>query len=518
MSVRNREVVSTTAGAVRGATANGVTAFRGIPYAAPPVGERRFAPPAPPARWDGVRSAERQAMAPPQLPSRADPAIGPIDVPGFDEDCLTLNVWTPSPEEGERLPVLVWIHGGGLMFHAGSASFYDGAVMARRGRMVVVTINYRLGILGYLYLPAGFVGPKPVANLGLQDQCLALEWVRDNIAAFGGDPDNVTVAGQSAGGVSIVALAAMPRAKGLFRRAILQSSGLAMPAVSPAAAEKITDVFLEATGVAKGDGAALLSLPVPKILEGQARVMMHVAQSAGFDVRLRPMAAVPIRFVADGEVLPIDHTEAARRGSMDHLDLMLLATSEEMRFVYAHDDAFWAKDRETLLADLAPAWGEAGQRLFREYEALAPHQSAPEVFLDMLTTEGSAATYELAEHRAAIGKPAYFVWFSWRSPAARGRLGATHCVELPFVFDNLENWKNAPMIAEASLEEIQPLADKVQDAWIAFAATGVPGADWPPYAPPECAAMEFGASVGIIRNPGGKRRNVLKITQADAAP
>jgi para-nitrobenzyl esterase len=169
--------------------------------------------------------------------------MGPMDVPGYSEDSLTLNVWTPSPNTTDRLPVLVWFHGGGLLFGAGSASWYDGSVMARRGRIVVVSVNYRLGALGWLYFSAGTLGPKAIANLGLQDQCQALEWVCDNITAFGGDPDTVTISGQSGGGLSVGALHATPRASGLFRRAIVQSAGPGVPAKSVEESERIANIL-----------------------------------------------------------------------------------------------------------------------------------------------------------------------------------------------------------------------------------------------------------------------------------
>lgn len=502
---QDASLVRTRAGELRGLREGKVVTFRAVPYAAPPVGPLRFAPPQPAQPWNGVRAATERGVASLQPPSYADAFMGPLPVPGYDEDCLTLSVWTPAPNSDEKLPVLVWFHGGGFMFGAGSAAYYDGRVMAERGRMVVVSVNYRLGALGYLYLAPGVIGPKPVANLGLQDQCQALEWVRDNIASFGGDPGNVTVAGQSAGALSIIGLAAMPRAAGLFRRAIMHSGARTLQAHSVDAAQKVTDRFLRAAGVAPGDVASLRSLAPARILEAQQKTIMEMAAALGYDPRLRPAAMAPFQLIVDGEVLPIEPAKAALQGSFDNIDVLLLNTAEEMRFVFSFDDAFWKRDRGSILADVERTWGEEGVTTFAKYERRRPTKSAPEVLSDMLGEEGAVPSIQLAERLATIGRPAYYAWFTWRSPAINGRLGAAHVVELPFVFNNAEDWAKAPMVAAGDASEIRLLSQQMQDAWISFAATGVPRADWPAYVPPQRAAMEFGPNVRVMLDPAPDR-------------
>jgi para-nitrobenzyl esterase len=499
--------VATTAGAVEGSWTAGTAAFLGIPYAAPPVGRRRFARPEPAPAWDGVRPAVEPAVAPPQFAAPyAVATLGPMQVPGYDEDCLTLNVWSPSPGSDERLPVFVWFHGGGFVSGSGSAGWYDGAVLAARGRMVVVTVSYRLGALGYLYLRPGLRGPESVANLGLQDQILALQWVRDNVAAFGGDPDRVTVAGQSAGGLSIAGLHAAPRAAGLFRRAIIQSSPPVMSAFQPEAAEQMTQIFFDAAGVEPGDVDALLGLPVSEVINAQINVMMRAAMAGGGDPRMRPATlAAPLQLVVDGDVLPTDPAAAWRSGSMDGTDLLIACNAEEMRFTMAFDEAFWGWDREAARSALEASGGEPDRLSRYETYASASAGTPAEALCDMLTDETcTIPSIGLAEHRSDVGRPAHFAWFTWRSPAIGGRLGAAHCVEIPLVFNNLDRWSQAPMVTEADPAEVAALAEQVQDAWIAFTTTGDPG--WPAYTRDDREAMEFGSSVGVVRDPAGDRR------------
>ena len=500
-----KPVVKTALGKVQGTWQDGVAAFRGIPFAAPPIGPLRFASPAPAHRWQGIRSAEHQATALPQSRARGESAMGPMDVPGYDEGSLTLNVWTSSPNTTDQLPVLVWFHGGGFLFGSGSASWYDGSVMARRGRIVVVSVNYRLGALGWLYFPAETLGTKAIANRGLQDQCQALEWVRDNIIAFGGDPDKVTVAGQSAGGLSIVALHATPRASGLFRRAIVQSAGPGVPANSVEEGALITQIFCDAAGVT---GRGLLDLSVDDILKAQNQTLLHVGREAGYDPLLNPPLAMIFQCVVDGEVLPIDPVEAAWKGSMDQSDLMITCASEEMRFATAFDETWWQRDRSAVVEQLKAAWKGESVSLFERYAALDPHGSPPEILSRVITDKTCVVpSIKLAERRAAIGKPAYFAWFTWWSPAAKGRLGPCHSIELPFVFNNIdEYWSKAPMVAGSDPAELQALANNVQDAWIAFVTNGNPGKMWPAYTQPDKWAMEFGSSVGVIHDPAEDRR------------
>src|SRR5262249_8589906 len=260
----NTPFARTGSGDLTGAWDGDLAVFRGIPFAAPPVDEHRFAAPLPHPGWTGARVAVEFRPASPQPPSRLEPVMGRADFEQ-DEDCLTLNIWAPPAGDGPY-PVLLWIHGGGFVTGSGSLPFYRGAQLARNGRLVVVTINYRLGALGYLYVPELAGGRPGAANRGLLDQIAALRWVHDNIAAFGGDPEAITLAGQSAGGAAIAAMMADARARRLFKRAILQSPVLGPP-TSADEATAICDHLLQALGIGRARISELATVPMDRLLE-----------------------------------------------------------------------------------------------------------------------------------------------------------------------------------------------------------------------------------------------------------
>jgi para-nitrobenzyl esterase len=287
-------------GELRGRRQAGVLAFLGVPYAAPPVGPARFRPPQPPQPWHGVRDATRVGPAAPQRRSRLAHVMGERVVEQ-SEDCLTLNVWTPEPG-GSRRPVLVFLHGGGFLTGSGGLDWYDGAELARRGGLVVVTVNYRLGALGFLYLDEG--------NLGLRDQIQALRWVRENIAAFGGDPDAVTAAGQSGGAISILAMLSGSAARGLFHRAILQSTPAGMP---PMTVEQAEARAAEFRSVLAGDPR---DRPVADLLDAQQEIL-----------RRHPGPIPPYQLVADG-VTVVDDLIAAT-GAADGVPILIGTTRDE---------------------------------------------------------------------------------------------------------------------------------------------------------------------------------------------
>ena len=328
-------VVRTKAGELRGARENGIAVFRGVPYAAAPVGELRFAPPQPVPAWQGVRDATKDGPIAPQGRSRLAHVMGDFERPQ-SEDCLTLNIWTPAPDSKKR-PVLVWIHGGAFASGAGSLPWYSGERFAANGDVVVVSINYRLGALGFLCLPGVSDG-----NLGLLDQVAALRFVRDNIAAFGGDPDNVTVVGQSAGAASIAILMTMPQADGLFRRAILQSTPFGRMSRTLEDSHRIGRRLLEVLGLKPDEAGQLKSLPFARFVTAQGEVARLEKKFAD--------ALAPFWPVIDGKVYPGEVAPALKAGAGAEIDTMIGTTREEMA-------AFYCIDQEVANADAAAVEG-----------------------------------------------------------------------------------------------------------------------------------------------------------------
>jgi para-nitrobenzyl esterase len=495
--------IRTTEGIVEGGWEQDVAAFRGIPYARAPVGPRRWAPPAAVEPWKGIRPARAAGPIPPQHPARLEAAMGPMRAPGVSEDCLTLNVWTPDPAGGEALPVVVFLHGGGYLAGAGSAEWYDGRLMARRGPVVVVTINYRLGALGYLYLPPALTGGEPIANLGLQDQRLALEWVSSNIQAFGGDPARITVIGQSGGAHSIVGLQGASRAIGLFQRAVLQSAPLGMPAAPAATAERSTRIFLEELGMSDPTLEDLRALPLTRILEAQRATLARTATPG----RLDP----PFHLTVDGVVLTEDPIERAA-DYLGEVDVLLGFTTDEASAFFAFDEPLWQLRADALVASVRERAGDDIAAELQHYVEHADDGPPARALVDMVSDAYMIApTVELAE-RLGGGRPVHLYRMGWSSDAVEGRLGACHTIELPFVFNTFEAWSQAPMLGTAEPDELRGLGRRVQDAWLAFAESGVPQHDdlptWRPCSSGTATALDFDVDPAMLEDPSDGRREL----------
>ncbi|MGY3679594.1 carboxylesterase/lipase family protein [Streptomyces sp. TE33382] len=441
----------TAHGTVRGTVELGVAVFRGIPYAAPPVGALRFRAPEPPEPWQGVRETVAYGPTAPKRPYSPplDQLLPDPEVPG--EDWLNLNVWTPSTEPA-GLPVIVWIHGGSLLHGSSAVPVYDGAAFARDG-VVLVSVNYRLGIEGF------GVFPDAPANRGLLDQIAALEWVRDNIAAFGGDPHRVTVAGESAGAISIGALLAAPRAAGLFRRAVLQSG--APTALSVEAGRGTTELIAKRLGV-PATAAALAAVDPAELLAAQTAVTSGGSPLTGGN---------SFQIVVDGDLLPRDPAEALRDGMSRDVDLLMGTTAEEYRLWFVPSGLIEKlgrlKLRLALLKFKVPA------ATARTYRANRP-DATPGELLGALATDLllRVPLNRLADARADASGATYLFEFGWPSPVQG--LGACHALEIGFVFDTLAH---PDTVALTGPDAPQELADAMHAAWVRFAATGDPG--WP---------------------------------------
>ncbi|MFH0517909.1 carboxylesterase/lipase family protein [Streptomyces sp. M41] len=460
-------VVRTAAGAVRGCRADGLDVFRGIPFAEPPVGAARFGAPRPARAWDGVREAYVFGPPPPQE-AIFQGMRGALDAPTGD-DWLTLNVWTPEADPESRRPVMVWIYGGAYKLgHAGSPG-YDAQHLARAGDLVVVTFNYRVGIEGFARIDGA------PANRGLLDQVAALEWVRENITAFGGDPGQITVFGESAGAGSIAALLAMPSAHGLFRRAITQS----VPGTF-FSDELARDI---ATEIASGAGlpptAAALSTVDPRRLTSAGEALSaRMRQYEDRWGRAAP-AVTPFSPVVDGEVLPCTPWPALQAGAASEVELLVGHNRDEWRLFLVmaggperidEERAAWA------LRTFGP--GPDGERAYRTaFPDAGPSELYERVQTDWLFNRPSL---NLAEAQVAGGGRAHVYELTWPAPGYGGLLGACHGLDIPLLFGTYEADLGQLLFAGTGVPaEAEALGALFRTSWTAFARTGDPG--WPAY-------------------------------------
>jgi para-nitrobenzyl esterase len=500
-------IVSTRAGQVRGRTSDGVSAFLGVSYAAPPVGAGRLRPPRPVEPWTGVRDAFALGPEPPQPQfPRNDPSGLLFDpaVPG--DDCLNLNIWTPDPGEA-GLPVLVWSPGGS--FHFSSGGSYDGSRFARDG-VVCVTINWRTGADGFLYLGDGDDG----ANLGLLDQVAALTWVRDNIAAFGGDPGRVTVFGESAGAMSIGVLLSMPRAEGLFRRAVLQS-GAAHHVVDAHDAARVGARFVEILRV-PATRNALADVPIERFLEAQEQVDAEVLSSPD-PGRWGPevvASTMPFHPVVDGDVVPAEPIERIAAGAAADVDVLVGTNSDDWRLFPVLGGIIDQVTDEILVGPVGvfgsrslAAFGLSGDRALQVYRAAHPRGSPGDLLADVLTDWWvRVPAVRLADAHAPAPAGTFMYEFAWPSPAFGGRLGACHALEIPFVFDTLDLGRRQMLGGALGDDPPQQLADSMHAAWVRFAADGDPG--WPRYDIVRRAVMRFGIESSVVEDPYARARTL----------
>jgi len=497
-------VVATKYGKVLGASFGGVCTFKGIHYGANPEGASRFLPPTAPKPWGEVANAVTYGDLAPQNLSGATGsdirvAMGDIFGPGqVGENCLVLNVWTPSVTRGKR-PVMVWLHGGGYTGGSDGAPTYDGANLARKQDVVVVGINHRLNVFGYLYL--GEIGGAKYAdsgNAGMLDLVLALEWVRDNIAHFGGDPDNVTIFGESGGGGKVSTLMAMPAAKGLFHKAIIES-GPTLRVSTTDEADAAARKFLAQLKIAPDRVDDLQKVPVNDML---AALRSMTGPNA---IRLGP--------VVDGRSLPRQPFDPDAPAQSANIPMLIGTNATESTILLGLGDAsLFSLDETTMHAKLKSYLHVTDDAqldtLIAAYKKGRPNATPSDIYFAVTTDRMmrmNAITQ--AERKAAQGAaPAYMYIFAWESPVLGGKLESPHGMELGFVFDNTD--KTAGMNGTGA--DVEPLANKMSGAWAAFARTGIPShpgiPKWPAYTPAERATMIFNDECKVVNDPGKDER------------
>jgi para-nitrobenzyl esterase len=471
-------IVDTTAGKVQGREKRGVRQYRGIPYAR----AERFRPPQPVEPWVGVRDATEFGLMAPQNPSPTEAMLGGQDRPS-GEDCLVLNVFTPAAAAERPLPVMVWIHGGAFVAGSGNIVWYDGSNLARDGDVVVVTINYRLGALGFLHL--GHLDPAFAGSgaNGIRDQIAALEWVRDNIAGFGGDPGNVTVFGESAGGMSIGTLLGTPAARGLFHGAIAQS-GACHHVHTGEVAAWVTDGFLDALGLSTASAEAVLSAPVDDVLRAQAaietRVQTDTRRSEG-----PAIGALTFQPVIDSALLPGPPLDAVRSGSAAGVHLVTGTTADEWNLFHLRDRLGGPLTEDRASRRLARLVGaDRVADVVDVYRTARPHATPDDVVCAVMTDHVfRVPAVRLADAQVAHAPQVSLYRFDLPSTAMGGALGACHAIEVPFVFDNLD--RGGVDVLLGGLDDgTKALATRVSRAWTAAAHTGRPEHDdlpWPSY-------------------------------------
>jgi para-nitrobenzyl esterase len=499
-------IVRTSNGRVRGRTIDGVSAFLGVSYAAPPVGANRLRPPQPVDSWAGVRDATALGPEPPQPQFDRSDATGMLfdpAVPG--DDCLNLNIWTPDPGAA-GLPVMVWSPGGAFRYNSGGS--YDGSRFARDG-VVCVTINWRTGADGFLYL-----GEDDDANLGLLDQVAALTWVRDHIGAFGGDPGQVTLFGESAGAMSIGDLLSMPRAAGLFRRAILQS-GAAHHVVRPADAAQIGARLAEVLGVPAARDT-IAGVPVERFLEAQAQIDAEVLLSPDPARWGREVVAsvMPFHPVVDGDVVADVPIERIAAGAGADVDVLVGTNSDDWRlfpvlggFIDQVTDEMLSGPVEVYGSRCMAAFGLPAETALPAYRSAHPDGSPGDLLAAVLTDWWiRVPAVRLADAHAAAPAGTFMYEFAWPSPAFGGRLGACHGLEIPFVFDTLDLGHRQMLGGALGDKPPQELADFMHAAWVDFAARGDPG--WPRYDLQRRATMRFDVDSSVIDDPYAREREL----------
>lgn len=496
------KIIDTKAGKIQGIKDEGIEIFKGIPYVERIVGDLRFSLPIPAKRFSGVFLATEFGPVCPQVIS---PKLISPPNPQSEPDCLNLNIWTPSTDRDKR-PVMVWIHGGGLRNH--EAHPYDGTFLVKRGNVVVVTFNYRLNALGFSFIPDIVTAP-----LGIFDQITALKWVRDNIENFGGDAENVTIFGESAGGWSVSTLLAMPEAKGLFHRAIAQSGACNPASFRASEGKDISKRVFSEVGIQYGDLEALRKISAYELVNAESKAWEEKVER-----ELTPWPLVSPPYI-DGEYILEHPLDLIRKGAAPEVDLLIGTNLNESTSMKPDDDSTFKEVSENGMhnwiklviksldqnEDKAASLINAYRKTRKDEDSLSA-QAVMDAFLTDF--EFRIAAIRTAEAQSIQNPNTYMYLFTWPSPFMDGKFGAFHTCEIPFVFGILDkpDWN---LYSDTS-EEAQKFSEKIMDSWIAFARTGNPShssiPDWPKYDTEKRSTMLLGKEIKAVDDPYGIER------------
>jgi para-nitrobenzyl esterase len=510
-----KAIVEITTGKVRGYTSNGIYTFKGIPYGATTEGDGRFMPPTKPQPWSGLRSSMQYGWVAPQGPRSGWASDEGAWMFSWDdgvqsEDCLRVNVWTPAINDNKKRPVMVWLHGGGFVAGSGQElRAYDGENLCRRGDVVVVSLNHRLGILGYLDL-SGY-GPEYAnsGNVGMLDIVLALEWVRDNIGNFGGDPGKVTIFGQSGGGGKVNTLLTMPSASGLVHRSITQSGSMLRVGTKENSA-KVTAAVMTELGLSNSQVKELQKLPYQKLVEVGGTVLARLRSANTAPPGVGNMAAsLGWGPIMDGQVVPRHPFDPDASPLSAKIPMMAGTVLNEFMTGLNHPE-YEDMTNDEVKKRVSAVYGDKTDHILEVFRQAHPKDKPFDIMSLVFASSMRHGAVKQAELKAAQGAaPAYLYWFTWKTPVLDGRPRAFHCSDLSFCFDNSERCENMT----GNGPEARELAAHMSDAWLSFARNGDPNHSglphWPAFSKEKCQTMIFNSPCRMKENPDLAERTVL---------